>query len=152
MENFWRQIARQQHFWTVHANIYLVSYNLYLWFFYLILTLLFEHTVSTRAASIRIVWVKCVVCFTMLVRTHRQIHPWELFSLRSILPYARMISNTTLVWTSFQTGIIQHDAITQVLLHATFTPVPQLPLPENAESGTSLAFIRSYFVPTVFLP
>lgn len=89
----------------------------------------------------------------MPVRKHRQIHPWELFSPRSILPYTRMVSNTTLARTSFQTGIIQHDAIIQglipVLLHATFRPVSQLLLQENAERGTSLAFIRSYFVPTV---
>lgn len=153
MENFWRQIPRQQHFWTVHANIWFVSYKLYLWFSYLILTFLFKQAVRTRAANIRTIGVKCVLCFAMPVRKHRQIHPWELFSPRSILPYTRMVSNTTLARTSFQTGIIQHDAIIQglipVLLHATFRPVSQLLLQENAERGTSLAFIRSYFVPTV---
>lgn len=85
-------------------------------FFHLVINLLFERMVRTKAASIRNIGVN-------------KIHPWELFSRRSILPY-RGQYNKTIMGTSFQTRIIKDNATIQglipVLLCVSFSPVSEL--------------------------
>lgn len=78
VENLWGQTPRHQPSWTVHVNRWFGFILDLFFFFYLALNLLFEWMVRIKAASIRNVGVN-------------KIHPWELFSLRSIPPCTQMI-------------------------------------------------------------